>query len=303
MKVSSILYLTLTLLLWSCSSSSESNTKSGIVCTTGMVGDAVKNIVGDRQEVTVLMGPGVDPHLYKVVHSDLEKLNTAAQVFYNGLHLEGKMADVLSNIEDQYGIPGMAISEGLEESDLRSISGTTHDPHIWFDVSLWMKAVKYAGDQLSKNDPDHAELYQTNTTAYCQELKELHEWVKVQIASIPKERRVLITAHDAFGYFGQAYDIEVRGLQGVSTVSQAGIKDRKKLVDLIIERKIKAIFVETSISDRQLKAIIEDCAERGHTVTIGGTLYSDAMGAAGSEADNYIGMVKANVTTIVNALR
>lgn len=289
-------------LIQGCDSENNDNSNT-IVCTTGMVGDAVKNLVRDEMEVQVLMGPGVDPHLYKAVHSDIEKLSKAKIVCYNGLHLEGKMTDVLENLNTNNNTTTIAFSDGVDEKRLRTTQGSAYDPHIWFDVDLWTQGVIYAGQQIAKNNPEIKDKVMYNLNRYLMDLDSLHLWVKAQLQQVPKESRVLITAHDAFGYFGRAYDIEVNGLQGISTVAQAGIKDRKDLVDLIIKRKIKAIFVETSISDKQLKAIVEDCKSRGHDVKIGGNLYSDAMGIEGSGADNYIGMVKTNVNTIVNALK
>ncbi len=302
-RVFFIAILLITGQLVSCSGTIEVEKSNTIVCTTGMIGDAIKNIVGNKMNVHVLMGPGVDPHLYKVVPTDVQELSRAEIVCYNGLHLEGKMTDILKNLNKYHDIPTLAFSDGLSEQDLKAGEGGAHDPHIWFDVSIWSKTVSYAGQQIAKLYPEYGQDFIQRTERYVSQLDSLHQWVTRQIASIPKNSRVLITAHDAFGYFGNAYEIEVRGLQGISTVSQAGIKDRKDLVDMIIKRNIKAIFVETSISDKQLNAIVEDCKKQGHSIQIGGNLYSDAMGIEGSSGDTYIGMIKANVTTIVNALK
>lgn len=301
-RTATILSILVLLSFTSCDTG-EQTPSNNIVCTTGMVGDAIKNIVGSDMNVQVLMGPGVDPHLYKAVHSDIEKLSNAQIVCYNGLHLEGKMTDVLQNLNTNNGTTTIAFSDGIDVTKLRTMQGSAHDPHIWFDVDLWTEGVKYAGQQIAKSTPEIKDQVLARTNNYLKQLDSLHIWVKNKLQEVPKESRVLITAHDAFGYFGRAYEIEVNALQGISTVAQAGIKDRKDLVDLIIERKIKAIFVETSISDKQLKAIVEDCKNRGHVVKIGGNLYSDAMGVPGSGADTYIGMVKTNVNTIVNALK
>jgi manganese/zinc/iron transport system substrate-binding protein len=274
-----------------------------IVVTTGMIGDAVENIAGDKAQVVALMGPGVDPHLYKATHGDLEKITEADIIFYNGLHLEGKMGKVFEKAGRIR--PVVAISEGIPEDDLREIPGyeNAHDPHIWFDVRLWQQAVKNISEYLVKKDSVNAGYYQANSAKYISSLDSLHEAVTRQILAIPKEQRVLITAHDAFGYFGDAYKIEVRGLQGISTLSEFGLKDVTELVDFIIARKIKAIFVETSVSTKSINAILEGCQEKGWDVKIGGSLYSDAMGETGTPEGTYIGMVNDNVKTIVNALK
>lgn len=268
-----------------------------------MIKDAVQNITGGHAEVIALMGPGVDPHLYKPTHGDLEKLSNADLVFYNGLHLEGKMGDVLEKLS--FSKPVVPVSSDIPDSLLREVPGFqgAHDPHIWFDVSLWSHAVQTVSNVLQAEDSLHAEAYRNNTTAYLHQLDSLHDAVKVHLQEIPKEQRVLITAHDAFGYFGDAYHVEVRGLQGISTLSEFGLKDVTNLVTFIIERKIKAVFVETSVSDRSVKAVVEGCNQRGWNVTIGGSLYSDAMGAEGTPEGTYVGMVNANVNTIVEALK
>lgn len=281
----------------------KENGKIKIVTTTGMIKDAVENIVGDRAEVTALMGPGVDPHLYKATQGDLEKLTSADIVFYNGLHLEGKMGDVLEKLGRQK--PVVAVANNIPDSLLRTIPGfdNTHDPHIWFDVKLWENAVATMADFMIRYDSTSARVYQSNATKYRARLDSLDDSVKKQISQIPQTQRVLITAHDAFGYFGDAYTIEVRGLQGISTVSEFGLKDVTELVNFIIERKVKAIFVETSVSQKSINAVVEGCNQKGWPVKIGGSLYSDAMGTAGTPEGNYIGMVHANVNTIVTALK
>jgi manganese/zinc/iron transport system substrate-binding protein len=279
------------------------NGKLNIVTTTGMIKDAVENIVGDRANVTALMGPGVDPHLYKATQGDLEKLTSADIIFYNGLHLEGKMGDVLEKLGRQK--PVIAIAENIPDSLLRTIPGfdNTHDPHIWFDVKLWSTALNTITSFMVTYDSASAEIYKKQSSNYLARLDSLHTAVKQQLAQIPQQQRVLITAHDAFGYFGDAYAIEVRGLQGISTVSEFGLKDVTELVNFIIERKIKAIFVETSVSHKSINAVVEGCNQKGWPVNIGGSLYSDAMGEAGTPQGNYIGMVNANVNTIVTALK
>ncbi len=274
-----------------------------IVTTTGIIRDAVINLVHDRAEVNALMGPGVDPHLYKATQGDLEKLLKADLVVYNGLHLEGKMSDVLEKLSHRK--PVYALGSSLPDSLLRQIPGfeNTYDPHIWFDVSLWSRAVSNLSGFLQEFDPENATYYQNNYLAYAAQLDSLHNWVKKEINSIPVEQRVLITAHDAFGYFGKAYNIEVRGLQGISTLSEFGLRDITNLVRFIQERKIKAVFVETSVPEKSIRSLIEGCQERGWYVKLGGSLYSDALGAEGTPEGTYIGMVRSNVKTIVEALR
>lgn len=274
-----------------------------IVVTTGMIRDAVENIAGDKADVIALMGPGVDPHLYKATHGDLEKITEADVIFYNGLHLEGKMGTVFEKAARIR--PVVAVADGLSPEKLRSIPGyeNAHDPHIWFDVRLWEEAVKNISRYLIKRDSSNAEYYQANSDRYIARLDSLHDAVSRQLLSIPAKQRVLITAHDAFGYFGDAYQVEVRGLQGISTLSEFGLKDVTELVNFIMARKIKAIFVETSVSTKSINAILEGCREKGWDVRIGGSLYSDAMGDEGTAEGTYIGMVNANVQTIVNALK
>ena len=278
--------------------------KLNIVTTTGMIKDAVANIAGDKAEVVGLMGPGVDPHLYKATQGDLGKLNEADMIFYNGLHLEGKMGEVLEKVAARK--PVIAVAEGISEDELikADYAGVgAHDPHIWFDVALWSKAVEYAGNALIEAYPQHEAYFRENMNSHLEELQALDEWVSSNISQIPERQRVLITAHDAFEYFGRAYDMEVRGLQGISTVSEYGLQDITNMTDFIAERNIKAVFVESSVPEKALKAVVEGCAEKGHDVRIGGTLYSDAMGAEGTPEGTYIGMVRANVNTIVSSLK
>lgn len=281
----------------------EQNGKLVIVTTTGMIKDAIQHVAGEHAEVIALMGPGVDPHLYKATQGDLEKLTNADIVFYNGLHLEGKMGDVLEKLGHLK--PVVAVASDIPDSLLRAVPGFggTHDPHIWFDVKLWENAVRTIAKTLQKQDSVHAGEYASNSASYIAEMDSLHEVVKQKIAEVPEQQRVLITAHDAFGYFGDAYNIHVRGLQGISTVAEFGVKDVTDLVNFIIERKIKAIFVETSVSQKSIEAVAEGCRQKGWEIKIGGSLFSDAMGADGTPEGNYIGMVSANVKTIVDALK
>lgn len=296
-----------TFLFGSCSAPEQSALQKhqflNIVATTGMIADAVVNIAGDSVKVQALMGPGVDPHLYKATQGDLKTLTGADVVLYNGLHLEGKMGEVLEKLSRIK----IVVAVAAEIDSSRLLGSPTYkdafDPHIWFDVSLWKSAVEAVNKTLQAHDPQRAVYYEKNAQKYLQQLDSLHQAVKTEIATIPREQRVLITAHDAFEYFGRAYDIEVRGLQGLSTVSEFGLKDVTDLVDFIIKRNIKAVFVETSISQRSIQAVVEGCQKKGHPVVIGGSLFSDAMGAANTPKGTYIGMVHANVETITQALK
>lgn len=274
-----------------------------VVGTTGMVTDLAQRIGGDRVRVLGLMGPGVDPHYYKASQGDLAKLERADLILYNGLLLEGKMQDIFGKMARAKRI--VAVADAIDKKDLlqpAELEGH-YDPHIWFDVSLWSKTIDPVVRALAETDPQGADVYRRNGDMYREELDVLDAWVIEQVGQIPDGQRVLITAHDAFGYFGRAYGIQVMGLQGISTVAEYGVNDVTGLVDFISERKIRSIFVESSIPERSIEAVRQGCLERGHTVSIGGTLYSDAMGTQGSGADTYLGMVRSNVETVVGALR
>lgn len=274
-----------------------------VVCTTGMIGDLASHILGDRGVAESLMGPGVDPHYYKATQGDLAKLSTADIILYNGLFLEGKMEDIFEKMANSKTV--VAVSRDISEDRFRRPQGATgeYDPHIWFDVALWSETIDTVIEVFSKADPEGKDVYLKNGVDYKKKLIDLHVWAKEEIQTIPKGQRVLITAHDAFGYFGLAYDIEVRGLQGISTVAEYGVNDVSQLVQFIVTNKVKAIFVESSVPERSINAVREGCRAKGWPVEVGGTLYSDAMGGVGSGADNYIGMVRSNVNTIVKGLR
>jgi manganese/zinc/iron transport system substrate-binding protein len=294
------------LLLVSCKQETSSGTdKLQIVATTGMIGDAVGIIAGDKADVTVLMGPGVDPHLYKATQGDLNALRSGDIIFYNGLHLEGKMQEVFDRLATTKKV--FPVAAGIPESKLRTVAQvngiSTHDPHIWFDVQLWMLAVAEIGKQLSASDPTNAAFYATQTTKYLEQLAALDVFVKEKMSAIPETHRTLITSHDAFGYFGAAYGIRVKGLQGISTAAEFGLKDITDMVNMIIAEDIKAVFVESSVSEKSIQAVIEGCHQKNHNIKAGGTLYSDAMGAAGTPEGNYIGMVTHNVEVIYAALK
>lgn len=274
-----------------------------VVTTTGMIADIAKNVGGDRVQVTALMGPGVDPHLYKASEGDVLRLQEADIIFYNGLHLEAQMGEVLERMGD-FGVKTVAVTDKIDRSLLLSppeFQGN-YDPHVWFDVTLWMKAVEQMQETFIEVDPTNESMYVTNTQAYLAELGELHQYVLDQAEIVPAEQRILITAHDAFNYFGRAYGFEVRGLQGISTEAQAGTADVQALADFIVEKQIPAIFVESSVPQRTIEAVQAAVRAQGFEVTIGGSLFSDAMGSEGTPEGTYIGMVRHNIDTIVAAL-
>lgn len=276
-----------------------------VVGTVGMITDVVRAIAGEHAEVIGLIGEGVDPHLYKPTRNDVVTLSQADVVFYNGLRLEGAMTDVLQRLVAA-GKPVRAVTEAiLEESDylLEKEDGSAHtDPHVWMDVSGWMRAVPVIVDTLVAYDPENAVSYRENAAVYRKQLEALNAYAKEAIATIPVDQRALVTAHDAFQYFGRAYGLEVRGIQGISTESEAGVRDLEELIDFIVERQLPAVFVESSVGDKNVRALVEGARARGHSVKIGGTLYSDAMGPGGSYEGTYIGMIDHNVTTLSNAL-
>ncbi len=298
---------TLLLLLTSCDrkEKTQEENKLNIVCTTGMIADAVKNITGHLADVEALMGPGVDPHLFKATHGDLTKLRAADIIFYNGLHLEGKMGEVFEKIEKLPGKRVIPVAEVIDKSKLILIdaAGPTYDPHIWFDVALWTEILRPVTETLKEVDSVNAETYSANATVFRESLLILDGAMREKLNEIPDNQRIIITAHDAFGYFGKAYNIEVKGLQGISTMSEAGLKDVADLVNLIVDNKIKAVFIESSVPKKAIEAVVEGCREKDHEVKIGGTLFSDAMGEAGTKEGTYIGMVEHNVNTIVNSLK
>ena len=272
------------------------------VATIGMITDVVGRVGGERVRVQGLMGPGVDPHLYKARAGDVRRIDGADVIFYNGLHLEAAMCEVFEEMQGR--TRTVAVTAGIPEARLlrpAEFKGA-HDPHVWFDVTLWMEAVGAVERALVEHDPAGAATYQANAAAYLAELDALDRWVRARIAELPPERRVLVTAHDAFNYYGRAYGFQVRGLQGISTAAEAGTADVQGLADFIVERRLPAIFVESSIPRRTVEAVQAAVRSRGHEVRIGGSLYSDAMGDAGTPEGTYVGMVRHNVNTIVDAL-
>lgn len=273
-----------------------------VVTTTGMIADSTARIAGELADVRALMGPGVDPHLYKASQGDVRLLSRADLILYNGLHLEGKMGDILVKMARSR--PVVAVSETIPEDQLREppeFAGQ-YDPHVWFDVRLWSETLGPIVDALVELDPAHAGAFRERAEGYRSELLALDAWVASRVAEVPEARRVLVTAHDAFGYFGRRYSIRVVGLQGISTLAEAGLQDVERVVDLVVRNRIKAIFVESSVPRRSIEAVQVACRERGHEVAIGGQLFSDAMGPAGTPEGTYPGMVRHNVDTIVDAL-
>lgn len=286
-----------------CAATSDaSDGKLRVVTTTGIVGDAAARVGGERVNVTSLMGPGIDPHLYRASEGDVSLLANADLVLFNGLHLEAKMGEVLEQMGGR--VTTVAVSERIDRSALLAppeFAGN-FDPHIWFDVRLWMQAVERIRDAYIAADSAGADVYRANAKAYLDELAALDDEVRARAQAVPAERRVVITAHDAFNYFGRAYGFEVRGLQGISTAAEAGTADVQALAAFIEERRIPAIFVESSVSPRTIEAVQAAVRARGFDVKIGGQLYSDALGNAGTPAGTYPGMVRENVRTITSAL-
>lgn len=274
-----------------------------VVATTTIVGDLVGRVGGEDVEAIALMGAGIDPHLYKASAGDVRTMASAAVVFYSGLHLEGKMADLFEKMADR-GARTVAVAECLPADRLIELTGYAgaHDPHVWFDVGLWARTPACVAEALAGADPERAAAYRGRAASYAAELEALDAEVRERLAAIPPEHRVLVTAHDAFSYFGRAYGLEVRGLLGVSTAAEAGAGDVQALADFVVARRLPAVFVETSVAPRYVQALTEAVASRGHTVVIGGSLYSDALGSPGTPAGTYVGTVRANVETIAAAL-
>jgi manganese/zinc/iron transport system substrate-binding protein len=287
-----------------CSHTPESpREKPLIVTTTNIVNDMVVNLVGDSASVKAIMGAGVDPHYYKTKKSDVDLLMEADVVVYNGFRLEGKMVSVLEKMAQSK--PTMALSDGLSEACRYIIdsTNTVYDPHFWFDPAAWIEATHYIKENLARAYPHWEEYLAKNEKDYIQAIKSVTEEVKNNIHLLPENQRILITSHDAFHYFGRAFDFEVRGLQGISTLSESGVKDVTNLINYIIENEVKAVFVESSVPKKKLESVVEGCQKKGHNVKVGGELFSDALGEDGSPGGTYVGMLRHNVNTIVNGLK
>lgn len=291
----------------------KQNSNNQIVATTSMLGDVATHVAGPLWQVKSLMGTGVDPHLYQPTRSDMALLFKARLVLANGLMLEGKMTEALTRL-GQTGDAGtrrvLLVGEHIEKAKLLAppgVEGSTnlnghHDPHIWMDPTLWRTVVERIRTELSELDPKNAAVYSDNAAKYITKLDALNDFAANAIGSIPKDKRILVTAHDAFHYFGRRYEIKVMGIQGISTESEAGVKDIERIVNELVTAKVQAVFVESTVSPRNIRALIEGAAAQGHKVAIGGELYSDAMGQPGTYAGTYLGMIEHNVTTITQAL-
>ncbi|HAH45887.1 zinc ABC transporter substrate-binding protein [Gimesia sp.] len=273
-----------------------------VAATVGMVADLVKNVGREYVAVTQIMGSGVDPHMHKASRDDVQTIMNSDMVFYSGLMLEGKMADTLIKVARNK--PVFAVTELIDQKTLLEPDDFNghYDPHVWMDVATWSLCVDAVKDALSRYDPRHAADYQKNADDYKQQLNTLHEYGLKVIQSIPQNSRILITSHDAFNYFGRAYGLEVLGVQGISTESEAGLKRINELVDLLVAKDVKAVFVESSVSKKNITALIDGAKAQGHEIIIGGELFSDAMGEAGSYEGSYMGMLDHNFTIVARAL-
>ncbi|MDC7995089.1 metal ABC transporter solute-binding protein, Zn/Mn family [Altibacter sp. HG106] len=299
-----LLFILIACVLFGCKHSKETNETLQVVTTTTMITDVVKHIGGDHIEVQGLMGAGVDPHLYKASEGDVSKLYNADVIFYNGLHLEGKLVEVFEKMEQQNKTQ-VALAEKLDKSGLigSEYFASSYDPHVWFNISYFKTFASEVARTLSAAKPEFADSFETNKNNYLEQLDELEAELRATIDNLPPDDRILVTAHDAFNYFGQAFGFEVVGLQGLSTATEAGVQDVQRLADFIILHEVKAIFVESSVPRRTIEALQQAVNAKDHEVVIGGSLYSDALGNPGTEEGTYIGMFKYNVTTIVNALK
>lgn len=276
--------------------------KLKVVCTIGMIGDVVKEIGGEHVEVTTLISEGTDPHVYKHTAKDVKLLLAADVVFYNGVHLEGKMGDILEKV-GQKGKKVYAVAEEvIKTGELLKDEEGADDPHLWMDVSKWSQVTDFIMIALKEELPEYKEEIEANYATYSELLRLTDEYAENTLATIPEKQRELITAHDAFSYMESAYGLRVRGIQGISTESETGLKELEELINYIVENKIPAVFVESSVNDKNVKALIEGAKAKGHAVIIGGTLFSDAMGKAGTYEGTYKGMIDHNVTTISRAL-
>lgn len=280
--------------------SGDADGKINVVTTIAQIAEPISVIGGDRVQVVSLMGPGVDPHLYNASQSDIRKLEGADIIFYNGLYLEANMLRAFEEIGKTR--PVTAIGEAVAEDRLLQDEGGAVDPHIWFDIDLWKEALDAAVEELKALSESDADYFEQNKRDYFAKMDELKEEAVGKMSSIPKGRRLLVTAHDAFGYFGRMLDLEVVGLQGLSTEDEVGLSDIEGTIDLLVERNVPAVFIESSINPKSIEAVIEGARERGVNVQLGGELFSDAMGDAGTEEGTYLGMFRHNVNTIYEAL-
>lgn len=299
--VSSFL-LPLAMGLMACLPVQADTSRPQLVATTGMIADVLGEVGGDRIEVRGLMGPGVDPHLYRQTRSDVIAMTRADAVFWNGLYLEAQLEEFLERLGERSPVFAVAESVPQQARLADEVYAGQSDPHVWMDPGRWRYVVEAIRDALVELAPDHEEVFDANASDYLAELEALDTYAREVLSSVPESARVLVTAHDAFGYFGDAYDFEVLGIQGFSTESEAGLARIESLVNLLVARDIGAIFVETSVSDRNIRALIEGAEARGHQVHIGGVLYSDAMGPVDSYEGTWLGMIDHNVSVIARAL-
>ncbi len=301
-KLGSLFLISSIVVLTACNSDdidASNGGKINVVTTISQIGEPLAVIGGDRVNVESLMGPSVDPHLYQATHSDIIKIDQADIIFYNGLNLEANMVKIFDKISQSK--PVLAVGDTIPtDLLLRDESGAV-DPHIWFDLDLWEKALEAAVEELKKYSPEDADYFEENKQKYFAEMTTVKQEAK-KLADIPKEKRVLVTAHDAFGYFGRMHDIKVVGLQGLSTDAEIGVSDINKTINIIKKYKVPAIFVESSINDSSINAVIEGAKNEGIDVKLGGELFSDAMGKPGTEKGTYLGMYRHNVNTIYTAL-
>lgn len=276
--------------------------KLDVVATTGMIADAARQVGGDLVDVRGLMGAGVDPHAYRQTRTDIVAMTKADLVLWHGLYLEAQMEDFFHDLSGKRRV--VAVAEGLPQELLKGHDdyADKYDPHVWMDPALWSEVVIEVRDSLIEAQPGSKAAFEANAAAHLADIVQLAEYSNAAMATVPEDARVLLTAHDAFGYFGTAYGFEVLGIQGISTQSEAGLNRIGELVDMLVERKVSAIFVESSVSDRNIRALIEGAAAKGHEVKIGGELFSDAMGQDGTYEGTYIGMIDHNITVIADAL-
>jgi manganese/zinc/iron transport system substrate-binding protein len=296
--------LLLSFLIFGCETSNHPEGKLRVVATTSILADTVRRVGGDHVTVDGLMGPGIDPHRYSPQPADVDKLHGADLILFHGLHLEGKMDDLLTRNPPRKAV---AVCESIPLSRLKSGGDGPHDPHVWMDPQLWIVVVGMVRDALITADPAHREDYEKNTAAYIGEIRKLHEENLKLFAALPAEKRVLVTSHDAFGYFGDAYGLTVRGLQGISTAAETSTKDVEDLTDFLGTRKVPAVFAETSVPPKGLETVLAAVKRKyGHTVRLVGeesALYSDALGEPGTGGETYLGMIRHNVAAIVNGLK
>jgi manganese/zinc/iron transport system substrate-binding protein len=272
------------------------------VSTIGMLADVVANVGGECVDSAALMGPGVDPHLYQATARDVRTFQTADVIFYSGYHLEGQLADVLERLARRVDTLGVSEAAIPEDEIIRVQNGYGLDPHVWMDPGLWAKTVPVIAAKLAELNPDCADQIAANAAAYGEQIAALDAWATQATATIPQHHRILVTAHDAFNYFGRAYGIEVAGIQGISTESEAGVADIRHMAEMVAERGVPAVFVESTINPRTIQAVLDAAARQGHKIRIGAQLYSDAMGETGTPGGTYIGMIYENTSNITKAL-